>query len=333
MIKHHNKDVDIKEEDGDVVVVSDKMVVMKRVNFALLWVFVAVVVFIIGFFGFSFSVKAGSSAIVTSFGKVYAVYEDAGLHFRLPWPFGNIVTYDTRSQYLDSGYTETLTMDKKNVVLQTYAIWQVEDVEKFHSSVGSMTTAETYIDELIANEKNSVMGNYNFCALVSTVAEELNVTGISSDIETNVKEKALALYGISIKSVEIKRLALPDSNVQSVLEQMIADRQQYAAQLIAEGAANAEIIKATADAEAAAIIKAGNDTAVAIDIETAKEIAELEADAFDQNTELYKFMKALIALESSVDENTVFILSADDDPLGILTGIDLIASEDEGSGE
>lgn len=302
---------------------SDAFSKVNKLNGVLKWVFVAIVILVIAFFGFSVSVKEGSASIISSFGKVRVVYNDAGLHFKWPAPFEKAITYDTRSQYLDSGYVETLTLDKKNVILQTYSIWKIDDVEKFHKTVGSMTIAEEYINELVSNEKNAVMGTYNFSALVSTSVNELQIEEISTAMQTRVAEKALDRYGISITSLKIKRLALPDDNVQSVLTQMIADRQQYAAQLIAEGNSQAQIIRDAADAQAAAIVKEGNDSAVLIDIETARQVAAMEAEAFGQNSELYKFLKTLIALEESVDESTVFIFTAGDDPLEVLAGIDV----------
>ncbi len=73
------------------------------------WVFASLLLVIIISFGFTFTVREGSCSIVSRFGDVRTVYTDAGLHMKLPYPFEKIITYDTRSQYMDSGYTETLT--------------------------------------------------------------------------------------------------------------------------------------------------------------------------------------------------------------------------------
>lgn len=281
-------------------------------------IFLVVIIVIIAYFGFSFTVREGTGAIVTSFGKVRSVYTDAGLHFKLPWPFEKVVTYDTRSQYLDSGYTETLTSDKKNVIMQTYIIWNIDDAEKFHKSLGDIDTADKYLNDLVANMKNGVMGNYQFSSLVSTAADNLKIDDISAEIEQKTQERAMENYGINIKSLKIKRLSLPYANIQSVLEQMIADRQKYADELLAQGDRDAALIISQANAEAKKIIADGKIEAAEINAETEKQVAAIYGDAYNENSELFIFLKKLIALENSVNEDTVLIIREDEAPFDII---------------
>ena len=168
------------------------------------WIFALILAVIIVVFGFTFTVKEGSCAIVSRFGEVRAIYMDSGLHFKLPYPFENVYTYDTRSQYMDSGYTETLTNDKKNVILQTYLVWHIEDPRKFYNSVGDNDKAEKYLNDLTANVKNGVMGNYELSALVSTDLENIKIDEISEKIEKSVSVNALKDYGIKIEKIKIK---------------------------------------------------------------------------------------------------------------------------------
>ena len=182
------------------------------------WLFALLLAVIIVVFGFTFTVKEGSCAIVSRFGEVRAVYMESGLHFKLPYPFEAVYTYDTRSQYMDSGYTETLTNDKKNVILQTYLVWHIEDPMKFYTSVGDNEKAEKYLNDLTANVKNGVMGNYELSALVSTDLENIKIEEISKSIEKSVAENALKDYGIRVEKVKINRLALPTNNIESVFD-------------------------------------------------------------------------------------------------------------------
>ncbi len=282
------------------------------------WIFAALVAVIIVVFGFTLTVREGTSVLVSRFGEIRAIHTDAGLHLKLPWPFEQAVVYDTRSQYLDSGYTETLTNDKKNIILQTYMIWHIADVQKYHMSIGNTGVAADYLNDLLANAKNGVMGGYTLSNLVSTQNNDLRVDEISSDIEEQVRKKALDSYGIAVESVRIKRLALPDANVQSVLEQMVADRQKYANELLAEGKRDAAIITGEANAEAAQILADGKLEAASIDAETERQVAEIYREAYEDNAELFIFLKKLIALENSVNENTVIVMPASDSPFDIL---------------
>lgn len=284
------------------------------------WVFALIVVAIIGFFGFVFKVNEGQCAVVTRFGAARAEITQAGMYFRLPWPFENVTTYDARKQYMDSGYLETLTHDKKNVIMQTYAIWSISDPLRYYTSVGSTALAEKYLGDLITNSKNGTMGTYELSSLVSMEEDDIKIAEIEGIMLAEVSEHASEQYGIEVHDLRIKRLGLPTTNVQSVFSQMQAERQKYIDQLLAEGERDAKIIKSQSDAEAARIIAEGREEAAGINAETEREVAQIYADAHTQDPELYKFLRKLAALEASVDENTVMIVEMDQAPFDVLSG-------------
>lgn len=282
------------------------------------WAFVALFAVIIAFVGFTHTVKEGYCTIISRFGEIVEVRQESGLYFKLPWPIDKEIVYDTRSQYLDSGYTETLTNDKINVILQNYAVWRIADAELFYKSVGDTLTANHYLNDLIANVKNGVMGNYPLSALVSTDLDSIKIDEISEAIEAGVAGAALKDYGIEISTLKIKRLAFPTANMSSVFEQMIADRQKYISQYLSEGERDSSIIISEANAQAAEILAAGQFEASRIDAETERLIAEIYGDAYDENSELFIFLKKLIALENAVNEDTVIIMKSENSPFDIL---------------
>jgi membrane protease subunit HflC len=285
----------------------------------LKWICALLLVAILGAFGFAFVVREGSCAIVSRFGRIRQVSMEAGLKFRFPWPVENVIVFDTRSQYLDSGYTETLTHDKKNVILQTYMIWKIVDPALFYTSIGDMETARQYLNDLLANAKNGVMGGYELFSLVSVRAGDIRLDEIEAGIGEMVTSRALENYGIRVETVQIKRLALPNSNVESVFEQMRAERQKYVTQLLSEGERDSAIIRSKADAEAAQIVADGQTQAAAIEAETEKQVAEIYANAYAKNPELFTFLKRLTALEGSVSDRTVLIMNGEESPFSVLT--------------
>ena len=103
---------------------------------------------------------------------------------------------------------------------------------------------------------------------------------------------------------------------------MQADRQKYIDQLLAEGERDAQIIRSESDAEVAAIVAEGREKAAAINAETERQVAEIYASAHSQDPELYEFLQKLAAIESSVDENTVMIITMDTAPFDVLYGSD-----------
>jgi membrane protease subunit HflC len=282
--------------------------------------FVLIFIVIVVAAGFTFSVKEGYSVIISRFGKIVNVYNDAGLYFKLPWPVDKVITYDTRNQYMDSGYNETLTNDKINIILQTYIVWRIMDIQKFHTSIGNYNAAQRHLNDLAATAKNSVLGQYPLSSLVSTNIEEIKIDEICQIIEEKTASSALDNYGIEIQALKIKRLALPEANVKSVFNQMIADRQKYVSQFVAEGERDSAIIMGEADARAAEIYAQGKLEASQIDAETERMIARIYGESYDRNSRLFVFLKRLIALENSVNADTTIIMRANESPFDIITG-------------
>jgi len=282
--------------------------------------FVLIFIIITAAAGFTFTVKEGYSAIISRFGKIVNIHNDAGLYFKLPFPIDKVITYDTRNQYMDSGYNETLTNDKINIILQTYIVWRITDIQKFHTSIGNYNAAQRHLNDLAATAKNSVLGNYKLSSLVSTNIEEIKINEICQAIEEKTAKSALANYGIEIKTLKIKRLSLPEANIKSVFNQMIADRQKYVSQFVAEGERDSAIITAEADARAAEIYAKGKLEASQIDAETERMVARIYGEAYDRNSRLFVFLKKLMALENSVNADTTIIMRANESPFDIITG-------------
>jgi membrane protease subunit HflC len=286
--------------------------------YKLLFVLIFIVIVVAA--GFTFTVQEGFAVIVSRFGKIVNVSQETGLHFKLPWPVDKVITYDTRNQYMDSGYNETLTNDKINIILQTYIVWRITDIRKFYTSIGDYNAAQRHLNDLAATAKNSVIGNYTLSALVSTNIDEIKIDEIRQAIEEKAAGVALAHYGIEIQALNIKRLALPEANVKSVYNQMIADRQKYVAQYVAEGERDSALIMGEADAKAAEIYAQGKLEASQIDGETERMTARIYGEAYDRNARLFVFLKKLIALENSVNPETTIIMRASESPFDIITG-------------
>ena len=182
--------------------------------------------------------------------------------------------------------------------------------------------AETYLSDLVTSAKNGTMGNYDLSALVSLDEEDIKIDEIEAAMLQEVQSHALEQYGIQVHELRLKRVGLPATNVQSVFTQMQADRQKYIDQLLAEGERDAQIIMSESDAEVAAIVAEGREEAAAINAETEREVAEIYASAHSQDPELYEFLQKLAALENSVDEDTVMIITMDTPPFDVLYGDD-----------
>lgn len=293
----------------------------------------ALIVLAIGFwFGFTFTVREGNCAIVLRFGAPREQITEAGLHFRLPWPFESIVSYDSRLQYLESDFLETTTRDKRNVILQSYVVWQIDNPLLYHNSVGSGGNIQSYIKDQVFSATNSVLGSYTLSALVSLEKEDLKNEEIQSAIFQIVSDKCLSNYGVKITDVSTLRLSLPDTNLKSVFDQMEADRQKDIDTIIANAERDANKITSDADAEAAKIIADGTTSAAEIKAKAEKEVASIYAAAQEANLELYTFLRELDTIAASVGDSTVLIVNTNQYPFSILSGYSDMLSGDGDAG-
>ena len=289
------------------------------VPFLILKIAIALVlVVVIAYFGFACVVREGNAAIILRFGAPRETVTEAGLYFKLPWPFETVVTYDNREQYLESNNLETTTMDKKNIILKSYAIWQIDDPLVYHNSVGANGTVDSYIKNQIFSATNSVLGMYNLSDLISSNNENLKTKEIQNKIFDLVKENCELNYGIKILDVSILRVSYPETNLQSIFANITAERQGVIDAILADANAKASNITSSADAEASKIIAEGENKAAEIRAATEKEVAEIYAKAQAANIELFKFLKELDTIVNSVNSNSVLIVDSNAYPFNIL---------------
>ena len=313
------KITDMNENTNAVKVKKKKEKGEGSVSFLILKIAIALIVaLIVVYFGFTCEVRESNAAIILRFGAPRAEITEAGLYFKLPWPFETVVTYDNRVQYLESNNHETTTMDKKNIILQSYAVWQIKDPLVYHNSVGNTGTVDSYIKDQIKNATNSVMGAYNLSDLISSENDDLKTEEIQKKIFELVKATCEANYGISIIDVSILRISYPDANLQAIFANISAERQGVIDKIIADADAKVSDITSSADAEAEKIKGEGITKAAEIRAQAEKEVASIYANAQTANIELYKFLKELDTIVNSVNDGTVLIVDSNSYPFNIL---------------
>lgn len=290
---------------------------MKKLH-PLKWLVGIVLVAVLAFFGFTAQVREGEVAVITRFGAPRAEITEAGLYLRLPWPFEDIVKYDGRRQYLESNYLETLTRDKRNIILNSYVVWEISDPLTYYNSVRSADIAEQYLRDLVTNATNGVLGGYDLTALVSLDEEKIKIDAIQEEIFNRVSATSRDTYGIAVDEVSILRLTLPDVNLQSVFDQMKADRQKEIDQIVAEAERDANKIITDADARAAEIKAQGTTDAAELKAKTETEVARIYAEAQAANLELYQFLRQLDTVAGSVGASTTMIVRTDEYPFNVL---------------
>jgi len=263
-------------------------------------------------------VREGQAVLITRFGRPLRAATQAGLHWKLPWPIDAEISLDMRRRVYETGQTEMLTRDKKNIIARTFVVWRIGDPLTFTQSIGNEGAAEGKLDGLMTNAAIGTLGGHDLSALVSTNPSDLQVDQIESELLASTAPMALRNYGVTVEQIRLDRLALPAENVTAVFGQMRAERRQFAAKFEAEGQREASRIRSEADLEAARIRAKGSEEQARILGESAAQVARVYADAHKIDPELYRFTRSLDSLDKLVTNNTSLILRTDSEPFSLL---------------
>jgi membrane protease subunit HflC len=265
-----------------------------------------------------FQVSETELAIVTQFGKPVRVIRDAGLGAKLPVPVQSIKRFERRLLVFDPKPAEFLTSDKKNVLVDAYLGWRIDDPLRFLEAVKERSVAELFLADLTYAAIGAEIGNYPLSALVSTIPESLHVERIRGSVTEKCRLEALEEYGINILEVRIKRLNLPDQNKESVFDRMRTERERIAKKYRSEGEEEAMKIRAETDKETRALLaEAYRESQEILGVADA-EAARIYASAYSKDPEFYKMTRTLESYRKFLDEKTTVIMSTDSEILNLL---------------
>ena len=271
---------------------------------------------------FVFQVRQSEVAVVTRFGKVLRTKSDPGYSFRWPPGIDNVYKLDQRIQNLEDPFTQTLTADNNSLLTTVYAGWRIKNATNFFPKFrdGSVIEAERNLKEIVTQAKVAVVGKHPLADFVNTNEKELKIDAIEAEIKALVQAQLTANNsGIYIEYLGIKKLGLPESVTQTVFDRMAAERKKLADKLDSEGLAKAQIIKSTADREAAQKISTAEGEARRIKGE-GDAVAAAVYPVFQQNPDLAKFLLDTEALEAALKERSILIFDSRTPPFNLLTG-------------
>src|ERR1700686_3177548 len=192
-----------------------------------------------------FSVRETEFVLVTQFGKPLYTVADPGLHMK--WLFQTSTYFDRRLRIYNPRPSEFLTRDKKNLVIESYVAWKIDDPQRFVETVGDSIAAEMRLHDIVWSGLSAALGTEDLESIVSTNVEAVKAKDMLDRLSDATDRAALGRYGIEVLDVRIKRLNLPEQNKQSVYARMRAERERIARQYRAEGEEQALSIRADAD--------------------------------------------------------------------------------------
>lgn len=263
-----------------------------------------------------FSVRETEFVLITQFGRPVYTAGDAGLHVK--WFFQSANYFDKRLRIYNPRPSEFLTRDKKNLVIESYVAWRIQDPQKFVETVGDPIAAEMRLHDIVWSGLSAALGTHDLDSLISTNAEAVRAKAIFDQLTSETDRKALAQYGLQVADVRIKRINLPDQNKQSVYARMRAERERIARQYRAEGEEQALRIRADADRQKEEILSLAYKDAEKMRGEGDAESTRIYSQAYSRNPRFYKLLRTLEAYKKVLDDKTTAILSSDSELLKVL---------------
>ena len=169
----------------------------------------------------------------------------AGVSFRFPF-VDNIVCIDKLVREVDMERQQVLSTDQLRLEVDAFARYRIVDPLRMLISARSEDRVGDQLRPILGSSLRNELGRRPFADLLSPERQ-----GAMENIRRNLDRRARQ-YGVQIIDVRIKRADLPDgSPLQSAYDRMRTAREQEARSIRAEGAKQAQIIRAEADAQAA----------------------------------------------------------------------------------
>jgi len=237
-----------------------------------------------------YTVHQTERAILLRFGAVSTADVTPGLHFKLPIAEA-VNKADGRVLTLDSTPETYFTVEKKPLIVDSFAKWRIKDVlryyeaTRFDESIGQRVLQER-INEGLRNQ----ISRRDMHEVVSGERDLL-----MDDLKALLNEVMEEAAGIEVIDVRVKRIDLPTDVSTSVYERMNSERQIEARQYRATGRELALGIRADAERQTVVIEAEAYRQAEQIRGDGDARSAAVYAEAFNQDAEFYQFYRSINA--------------------------------------
>jgi modulator of FtsH protease HflC len=274
------------------------------VVFAALWVLIPQVLF---------SIDEREQAIVTQLGAYVRTITDPGLHIKMPF-VQTVHRFDNRILATDADPAEYLTLDKKRLVVDYVARWQIKDPLAFFISVATLDGARARIEDIVFSELRQAISSQDFAPVTAEQREP------TMEAVANAARKRTQAFGIELIDVRIKRADLPREVQQSVFARMVAERGRIAKRYRSEGEEEAAKLRAETDKEREIILAQAYERSQRLQGEGDAAATAVYAGAYEQNPPFYAFIRTLEAYDDILTPETLLVLPGDAAMFRLLSG-------------
>jgi len=214
----------------------------------------------------------------------------AGISFRIPF-LERVQFVDRRVLDLDMERQQVLSNDQQRLQVDAYARFRIINPVAMVRNAGTEENLRNQLTPILNSVLRQELGRRSFASLL-TAERGTAMSNIREALDRQARQ-----YGAQVIDVRIKRADLPEGTpLQAAYTRMETDREQEAAAIRAQGQRDAQIIRATAEANA----------------------ARTYAEAYGKDPDFYDFFRAMQSYRRTFESgegNSSIILSPNNDYL------------------
>jgi len=241
-----------------------------------------------------FIIKETERGVMLEFGKVVQADIEPGLHVKIPL-VNEVRKFDARVLTLDARPERFLTVEKKGMMVDSFAKWRISDVGKYYTATnGEESRAERLLAQRVNEGLRNGFGERSLQEVVSGERDQL-MTALTARLNAITQTE----LGIELVDVRVKRIDLPEQVSESVFNRMTTEREREAREHRSKGKEQAEVIRADADRQRTILEAEAYRDSEQIRGEGDAKAAAIYAAAFSKDPEFYSFVRSLNAYKET----------------------------------
>jgi membrane protease subunit HflC len=288
----------------------------------------------------AFIVNEWEQVIITQFGQpVRDPIVTPGLKFKIPF-IQKLHRFDRRFLEWEGDVAELPTKDKVFILVDGYARWRISDPLLFFQRLRNEMGAQSRLDDILDGETRNAIAKHELLQVIRSTNRVPEVDEAMPELEGHLEEITegredirqqvlvagqgrTADLGIEVLDVQFKRINYGEQVLQDVYQRMTSERSRIAERFRSQGQGEKAKILGDMDRELKRIQSEAYREAEGIRGQADAEATDIYAQAYNQTAEarrFYEFLKTMETFESTVDPETLLLLSTDGDFYRFLKG-------------
>jgi len=254
------------------------------------------------------AIKVRFAAVLKDGADQTIIYEP-GINFKVPF-IDKVRILDARIQTLDGEPDRFVTSEKKDLIVDSYVKWRIEDFSTYYLTTGggNKFAAENLLKQKVSDGLRNAFGTRTISQIVSGERSALMDEALR---DASLKAKDL---GIKLVDMRVKQIELPQAVRSSIYQRMRAERLAVAKEHRSKGKEQSEIIRADVDAKVAIMLADADSQARILRGEGDALAAKIYSDSYGQDPEFFSFLRSMDSYKKSFNSKSdIMVVKPDSD--------------------